>query len=190
MRLRLPLRRPRGLVPLAALLVAEPRALDPLASRQRRMLLDLIRSLPGASVTDLMERVPFQWGSMSYHLRRLTEAGLIQIVADPQDGRRKRIYPILEGAVHLIDPPPRTPELRGLSLLVARAVHERPGCSFQDLVELLPTSPRNIHYHLKRLHEQGLVTSGSVSRYRDLHPTPKLTHMLPGEVAAVRNGAP
>lgn len=150
------------------------------------MLLDLISSRPGASVTELMAHLPFQWGSMSYHLSRLTEAALIKIVVRV-DARRKRIYPIHEGVVTLRTPRPREPDLRGLSVQIAHAVEKNPGCGFSDLVQVLPTSPRNIHYHLKRLHEQGLITSGSVSRYRDLRCTPKLTAML---AAAQRNGAP
>jgi DNA-binding transcriptional ArsR family regulator len=168
-----------GLLSLATVLLAgAPREVDPLASRQRRMLLELIRSRPGASVTEVMAHVPFQWGSMSYHLRRLTEAGLIHMVDDPTDGRRKRIYPLLDGIVQIADPPQRAPALRGLSRLIAQEVADDPGISFVDLCDRLDTSPRNIHYHLKRLHEHAFVTSGSVSRYRDLRPTPKLLQML------------
>lgn len=182
-------RRPQGgILALATLLLAgAPREPDPLTSRQRRMLLDLIRSRPGASVTELMARVPFQWGSMSYHLRRLTEAGLIHTVDDPMDGRRKRIYPTVEGSIHVVEPPRRAPDLKGLSLQIAQAVAAQPGIHFPDLVALLTTSPRNIHYHLKRLHEQALVTSGSASRYRDLRPTPKLLELLePLQVEGLR----
>lgn len=164
---------------LSVLMVAgAPRQINPLASRQRRMLLNLIRSRPGSSVTELMVHVPFQWGSMSYHLRRLTEAGLIRTVDDPTDGRRKRIYPVLEGEVVMPEPAPRTPDVRGLSLEVARAVAARPGVSFLELAGAIPTSPRNIHYHLRRLIDHQLVTSGSVNRYRDLRPTQRLLDLL------------
>lgn len=159
-------------------MVGAPREIDPLASRQRRMLFEIIRSRPGASVTELMAHVPFQWGSMSYHLRRLTEAGLIRTVDDPTDGRRKRIYPLADGVPQPFDPPRRAVELRGLSLEIAQAVVRDPGLDFQDLLGRVATAPRNVHYHLKRLHEQALVTSRSVSRYRDLRPTPKLLEML------------
>lgn len=160
------------------MVVGAPRELNPLASRQRRMLLNLIRSRPGSSVTELMVHVPFQWGSMSYHLRRLTEAGLIQTIDDPTDGRRKRIYPVLEGQVTIRDPEPRKPEVKGLSLQVARAIVDRPGLSFLELTGLITTSPRNIHYHLRRLIDHQLVTSGSVNRYRDLQPTQRLLDLL------------
>lgn len=164
---------------LATLLFAgAPRQVNPLSSPQRRMLLGLIQSRPGCSVTQLMAHVPFQWGSMSYHLDRLQEAGLIQIEVDPTDGRRKRIYPIVAGVPMDVPPPERDPELKGLCLAVALAVARNPGCDFSHVCEVVDTARRNIHYHLKRLHEQGLVTSGSTSRYRDLRPTPKLLVLL------------
>lgn len=169
----------RRLLLLATLLVAgAPRQLNPLTSRQRRMLLDLISSRPGSSVTELMVHVPFQWGSMSYHLRRLQEAGLVHVVDDPSDGRRKRIYPVMAGAAGLPDPPPRAPGVKGLSLEIARTIVSRPGLSFTELGAAVETSPRNVHYHLKRLIEHGLVTSSSSHRYRDLRPTPRLVALL------------
>lgn len=175
------LRRPAALPSLRAvatvLLAGAPRHANPLVSRQRRMLLDLVRSKPGASVTELMAHMPFQWGSMSYHLRRLVEANLVRVVEDPTDGRRRRIYP-LEGPLVFPEPPPREPDLKGLGLSIAWAVATRPGLSFADLVERLDTSPRNIHYHLKRLHDLGLVTSGATNRYRDLRPTTRLLEIL------------
>lgn len=155
------------------------------------MLLELIRSRPGASVTEVMAHVPFQWGSMSYHLRRLTEAGLIHTVDDPTDGRRKRIYPLQDGILQFADPPQRARGLRGLSHLIAEAIVAEPGMDFPDLVDRLETSPRNVHYHLKRLHEHAFVTSGSVSRYRDLRPTPKLLQLFhPAAVVAGEEAAP
>ena len=169
-----------GILSLASVLSAgAPREPDPLVSRQRRMRLELIQSRPGSSVTELMAHVPFQWGSMSYHLRRLTEAGLVHMVDDPTDGRRKRIYPLGRGGVlGATSRAEREPDLRGLQRLIAQAVVDSPGIGFSELVSRIETSPRNIHYHLKRLHENMLVTSGSVSRYRDLRPTPKLLKML------------
>ena len=168
------------LFPLASLfLVGAPRQGNLLASSpQRRMLLDLIRSRPGASVTELMAHVPFQWGSMSYHLNKMVEAGYIHIVPDPSDARRKRIYPLRAGAPDPAIVSPRDPQLNKLRLDIARAVVQHPGCDFADLTALLGIPPRTIHYHLKRLHEQELLVSGSPNRYRNLRPTPKLLEML------------
>ena len=172
---------------LATLLAAGPP--DPLAAPQRQTMLRLVQACPGLTVRALQARLSYQWSSFYLHLRRLVDAGHIRVETDPQDARIRRIFPVTEGVASM-PAPPRPPVLKGLSLELARLVVAQPGLDFPELTALLGTPSRNVHYHLKRLCELGLVTSGSTTRYRDLRPTPALLRAIeaaspPSEAAPV-----
>lgn len=144
-----------------------------MAAPQRQTMLRLVQACPGLTVRALQAKLSYQWSSFYLHLRRLVDAGLIRVEDDPQDARIRRIYPCGEESSRA-QAPPRVPVLKGLSLDVARIVVQQPGLDFSELSAMLLTPSRNVHYHLKRLCELGLVTSASSTRYRDLQPSPAL----------------
>lgn len=150
---------------------------NPLFSEQRQLMLRVIRENPGISVGDLKAQMPFQWGSFYYHLDVLLDKSFVKLEVDSFDLRRRHLYPA-EGSMAEMtaESPPTvlTPAAKEVALIIAA----NPGVDFARLVELAGIPPRTLHYHLKRLSENGLVQTESPTRYVGITPTPMLHGLL------------
>lgn len=142
-------------------------------------MLRVIQQNPGISVGDLKAQMPFQWGSFYYHLDVLLDKGFVRLEVDSFDLRRRHLYPtettILDGvAVEEAPPTVLTPAAKDVADLVVK----NPGIDFARLVELAGIPPRTLHYHLKRLTENGLVKTESPTRYVGITATSQLYQLL------------
>lgn len=149
-----------------------------LSAPVRRQVLDVVARHPGLPVGELQAMVGVGWGTLHHHLKKLEEAGLVRTVSV---GRRRIVHLAGAGAHE------------GFALLrgrtartVARAIVQNPGIGIADLARLSGGSPRAVYYHVKRLAEAGLVTSGGNTRYAHLSAAEPLPRILreasgPGE---------
>lgn len=156
-----------------ALAAGRPRQEDPLESGRRQDLVAFVAAEPGINVVELAKRASLPWGSVYYHLNLLLEAGFIRIEPDPQGGRRRRVFLVDE------DPPAiEHPRLTGTTLAIASLVATSPGLDLREIVKKSDRSVRWVQEQLKKLVDEGLITSSSTTRYRGLQPTPALLEIL------------
>lgn len=131
---------------------------------------DAVRAYPGLTVWELKNRTGRSWGAIYHHLDRLQKAGDIRIVSA---GRRRVIVPSSS---------PLTPaEVAGTALIrgasaeqIARAIARGEAHTVAHLAGRVGMSQRAVYYHVRQLIAAGLVTSGSLTRRRDLRATPLL----------------
>lgn len=149
---------------------------NPLFSEQRQLMLRVIQQNPGISVGDLKAQMPFQWGSFYYHLDVLLDKGFVRLEVDSFDLRRRHLYPTEPVAESAPELPATvlTPAAKEVALVIAK----NPGVDFAQLVDLVGIPPRTLHYHLKRLSENGLVQTESPTRYVGITPTSSLYGLL------------
>ena len=125
---------------------------DALDLESRRTIYELIRSRPGTFLREMERELGMQVGMLSYHLRVLTEAGMIRA---EQEGNHLRYFPA-DGFV-LND----RKALSHLRNRTARAilmhVLDRGSIGFSELLILVRVSKSTLSYHLKRLAAAGLI---------------------------------
>lgn len=138
-------------------------------------MLAAIQAKPGITPGELTRRAEVSAGTVYYHLRHLEGTGTIHTVVS---GRRRLVFlgprpP--EGLVHA----EKLSMLRGRTAnRIASMIDQEPGLSIVDLVVRVRESPRSVYYHVRRLKAAGLIWSSSVTRYRDLRPSPDLRSCL------------
>lgn len=145
-------------------------------SRLRQEILTIVNDSPGIRLTELMERMSVGWGTLYHHLGKLREAGLIQTQVA---GRRRLVYPIHRAAA--FDSSAQSLLCGRTARLVALSIQRAPHRSLIEICDELGLSPRSTYYHVRRLLDAGLITSGSTTRHFDLCATPALTRLLEGE---------
>ncbi len=147
---------------------------------QQERIVAIVRAAPGLLVGELQQRAQIGWGTLCHHLPRLVEAGRIRVV---RVGRRRLVYPIeARGAAEASC---ADAILRGKTARrIAEAIHARPGSSVSGVAFEAGESERATYYHVRRLIQVGLVTSGSATRLKDLRPAPGLAARLEAEAAA------
>lgn len=125
---------------------------DALDLESRRTIYEMIRSKPGTYLREMERELGMQVGMLSYHLRVLTEAGMIRA---EQEGNHLRYF-IAEGFI--------LNDRKALSYLRNRTtrailIHtlDRGSVVFNELLGLLGISKSTLSYHLKRLSAVGLV---------------------------------
>ncbi|MEA3201657.1 MAG: hypothetical protein QOE90_3085 [Thermoplasmata archaeon] len=118
-----------------------------LAHPQRRRMRDAVAASPGLGVNELQRAMGLAKGVFDHHLHRLLTAGHLRAV---EDGQRRRLY--VPGAV---------PEGGQLPLgeRVIRFLAERGETPTTRLAAELGVSRQALHYHVKRLAREGLVTA-------------------------------
>lgn len=153
-------------------------------SPQRAMVLEMIQQEPGIPLGELLKRLPLGWGTLYHHVRKLSQAGTIQICAA---GRRRLLYP---ADYHV-----QTGAAMGGGLLrgktarrVAEVVVARPGCNAIEISEEMGESHRVVYYHVKRLLSAGLIAATDVDGSRRLTPEPLLLRLLDAERLTLSSG--
>lgn len=140
----------------------------------RRRIFDLIQSRPGTYLREMERELGMQVGMLSYHLRVLTEAGMVRA---EQEGNHLRYFPS-EGFI--------LADRRVLAYLRNRSTRaillhtlDRGSVSFSDLVTLAGVSKSTLSYHLKRMSAAGLLTisRGDVTTVRVTDPE-KMINLL------------
>lgn len=118
----------------------------------RRRIYDLIRSRPGTHLREMERELGMQVGSLSYHLRILTEAGLVRTEGDGS----RLCYFSVEG--FMLNDRKMLAHLRNRSTrAILMYTLDKGTITFAELGALLEISKSTLSYHLKRLSEAGMV---------------------------------
>lgn len=130
-----------GLFPLYARL-APRRALE---HPRRASMVALLREEPGLSLAEVQRKLALSNGVARHHVALLEAAGVVRVV---QDGPLRRLWPVESARVA------PTPALRERALLTLR---ERGPMRAPELAHALGVSRQALHYHLKRLEQDGAI---------------------------------
>jgi len=118
----------------------------------RRRIYDLIQSRPGTYLREMERELDMQVGMLTYHLRVLTEAGLVRTEGE---GTRQCYFP-MEGFI-LADRKMLSHLRNRSSRDILMYVLDRGTITFTELRSALGVSKSTLSYHLKRLSAAGLV---------------------------------
>jgi DNA-binding transcriptional ArsR family regulator len=134
----------------------------------RKRVFDEIQLEPGIHFQGLAKKVELGHGSLSHHLRKLTDAGLVQ---SKDAFGRKCFFPV--GKVNAV-------ARDGLALLQAkstlavfREIVAKPGTSAASVVERTGLSSATVSYHLTKLRNANIINAG-----RSLSLTPNGIDLL------------
>ena len=141
---------------------------------QRRQLLRAIRRRPGITITELMNAMPFGWASLYHHLDQLVAAKLIHLEENPYDARKRHVFPSDAPAdVHAMQT-----VLRPTRRQVAETVRDNPGIGADEIAKRLGLTRQQVIYHLRLMHERGLVSSRAAEPFARVHPRKQLIDLL------------
>ena len=125
---------------------------DALDLESRRTIYEMIRSRPGTFLREMERELGMQVGMLAYHLRVLTEAGMIRA---EQEGNHLRYFPS-DGFI--------MNDRKAISYLRNRTsrailihVLDRGSIGFSELLGPVGVSKSTLSYHLKRLAGAGLI---------------------------------
>lgn len=125
---------------------------SPLDLESRRTIYELVRSRPGTYMREMERELGMQVGMLTYHLRVLTEAGMIRA---EQEGNHIRYFPV-DGFI-LNDRKALSHLRNRTSRAILIHVLDRGSVGFNDLLGPVGVSKSTLSYHLKRLAAAGLV---------------------------------
>lgn len=125
---------------------------DALGLESRRRIFEAISSRPGTYLRELQRELGMQVGALSYHLRVLTEAGMIRA---EQEGNHLRYFPV-EGFV-LSDRRAMSYLRNRTSRSILMYVLDKGPIGFTPLLSLVGISKSTLSYHIKRLAAVGLI---------------------------------
>lgn len=147
----------------------------------RARILQVLEERPGASIIELQEETDVAWGTVVYHLGRLSQA---RHIVSQKDGRNHRFW--TES-----DPEARNRKAafvlkRATPAAIAATVRAEPGIHQGALCDRLEIRPATASKYLKRLAQEGLVSVTARAQRRHYYPTPSLEAMGRSEVQQVR----
>lgn len=125
---------------------------DALDLESRRTIYEMVRSRPGTYLREMERELGMQVGMLTYHLRVLTEAGMIR--AEPE-GNHLRYFPA-DGFI-LNDRKALSHLRNRTSRAILMNVLDRGSAGFSELLGLVGVSKSTLSYHLKRLAAAGLI---------------------------------
>lgn len=114
---------------------------------RRRKMLDLLRSKPGLTLAQLQREAGLTNGVARHHVALLEAAGVVRSV---QDGALRRLWPV---GVPIAPPTPGLAE-RAIATLAARGPMRA-----TELADALGVSRQALHYHVKRLQDEGRLVA-------------------------------
>jgi len=133
---------------------------DPLALDTRRKIYDAVRRAPGVGAREVQRVAGTGWGETTYHLDRLTNAGLVHRERGPfQDHYYIAAVPLADRRLLGL-----TRSASARRLLVDLV--ESGEATVPDLTERTSLSEGRISIHLRRLVETGIVETGRRGRWR------------------------
>ncbi|NLX46890.1 MAG: helix-turn-helix domain-containing protein [Euryarchaeota archaeon] len=125
---------------------------DALGLESRRTIYEMIRSRPGTFLREMERELGMQVGMLSYHLRVLTEAGLVRT---EQEGNHLRYFPA-DGFI-LNDRKALSHMRNRTARAILMHVLDRGPVPFSDLLAPVGVSKSTLSYHIKRLAAAGLI---------------------------------
>jgi len=118
----------------------------------RKMIYDFIRSRPGTYMREMERELGMGVGMLTYHLRVLTEAGIIRV---EKEGNHLRYF--RSDDLHLEDRRTLSYLRDGPSRVILVYILDNGSVSVSQLKALTGMSSSTIYYHLKKLSSVGLV---------------------------------
>lgn len=133
-----------------------------LAHDERRRLLDVVRARPGLHLRALERAVGFRWGQLTYHVRVLKRARLVQT---ERSGRFVHVFPAEGQRGHA---PEAVLNARGAARRIYDLLSCDGGLSQDQIRARLGISVQLVSHHLRRLERDGLVCASGAAprRYR------------------------
>jgi len=125
---------------------------DALDLESRRTIYEMIRSRPGTFLREMERELGMQVGMLSYHLRVLSEAGMIRA---EQEGNHLRYFPA-DGFI-LNDRKALSYLRNRTSRVILIHVLDKGSIGFSELLAPVGVSKSTLSYHLKRLAAAGLI---------------------------------
>lgn len=152
---------------------------------RRAAILETIRRERGISTGRLRLLCGLSWGTLTYHLARLGDAGQVMILPE---GRHKYVFPAGE-----TQPAPRMEDAalacaaaRGIATAIVRA----PGIGISEAAKSAGVTQRMSYYHANALVRAGLVRPLGRRKYDALFPSPALEPLLQSyQMAPTARGA-
>ncbi len=133
---------------------------DPLALETRRRIYEAVRRAPGVGAREVQRAASTGWGETTYHLDRLTDAGLIHRERSGfQDHYYAAEVPLADRRLLGLT---RSPSARRLLVALLDAGES----TVPELTEHTTLSEGRISIHLRRLISTGVVHTGRRGRYR------------------------
>jgi predicted transcriptional regulator len=132
---------------LLAPLMARLKKGDAADRKWRDRIYATIVGKPGVHFSSLKQWLEISNGTLVYNLEALIKEG--KIVAR-RDGFFKRYYPVEAGA---------PPEFMDLDEKIAIIIRDNPQAALSEIVHLLEESKQKVHYHIKKMLEDGIIES-------------------------------
>jgi predicted transcriptional regulator len=120
----------------------------------KTLILEQIAKAPGIRYRELLRLTGLTNGTLEYHLKILERMHKVNV--DRHDGRRARYYSIDMSAndAHIIGY-----VRNNVARQIVSYILEHDLCTFREIVEHISKAPSTASWHLKRLHEAGIVTT-------------------------------
>ncbi|MGD0588327.1 MAG: winged helix-turn-helix transcriptional regulator [Thermoplasmata archaeon] len=147
---------------------------DPLVLATRRRIYDAVRRAPGIGAREAQRAAETGWGETTYHLERLTDAGLIHRErSSTQDHYFATEVPLADRRLLGL-----TRSASARLLLVT--LLDQGEATVPELTERTGLSEGRLSVHLRRLIETGVVRTGRRARWRtfDIVDRDRVTRLL------------
>jgi DNA-binding transcriptional ArsR family regulator len=112
----------------------------------RERIAEAVKAEPGITFGDLQRRLGLAAGSLTHHARKLEDAG---VLFSSPDGQQRRFFHSGQGRVAAIPPLAE----RAVAMLSSRPM------TLSELAAALGASKQAVHYHVKKLAQNGIVTA-------------------------------
>jgi len=133
---------------------------DPLALATRRRIYDAVRQAPGIGAREVQRVAGTGWGETTYHLDRLTTAGLVHREPSTfQDHYYVAEVPLADRKLLGLT---RSPSARRLLVVLLEAGE----ATVPDLTARTNLSEGRVSIHLRRLVATGVIVTGRRGRWR------------------------
>ncbi|WP_254524747.1 winged helix-turn-helix transcriptional regulator [Natrinema caseinilyticum] len=131
----------------------EPEPEAELELRSRRTIYQHVRANPGIHFRALLDELEYAQGTLQYHLRWLTDRGLLE---ESDDGKYTRYYPAEE--FDEADQAVMNALRREYARRIVAHLAVEGALSTAELSERLDRSPSTVSWHLSKLEDADLVT--------------------------------
>jgi DNA-binding MarR family transcriptional regulator len=121
-----------------------------LESEPRSRLAELVKAEPGITFSEAQRRLGLGAGALTYHTRRLEEAG---VLFSSPDGQHRRLFHVGQGRVAPVPP---------LSERALAELAQAGPTTLAVLATRLGVSKQALHYHVRRMATEGRILSRRV----------------------------
>lgn len=145
---------------------------DTLDHPNRQAIHDILQDTPGRTKNDMRRRLNINAETFNHHYQILENN---DVVTTEESHRKNEHLCFIKGDEELLDDANTSilyghPATRNNALVV----HENPGCTMQQVAEILDVCPSAPRHHLLTLVDNDLIERETVDRSHRFYPTEKL----------------